>query len=306
MRYIIGVDIGGTNIKIGVFVEDLMINKSVIETPLEDEGSHIIPEICQVISELCSADDIIAIGVAVPGPVIGDIVLGAHNIGWGEIDVVSKMKEYFPNQTIVVLNDANAATIGEASFDVEDRDVVMMTLGTGIGGGIIIEGEMVVGVNGSAGELGHMKLYPFNGRKCSCGLDGCLEQYASATGVVKTAIEFREGKDTLLNKEDLTSKDIFDFAKAGDKVAIEVVDRYCYELAIGCANVANVINPDLIILGGGVSKAGNFMLEKVQKNFSTLAFYSALGTRIKLAQLGNDAGMFGCYFYAKKALKHAN
>lgn len=297
MKIIFGVDLGGTQIKFGKFSLDKMIEKYSIDTDVSDNGTHIIPDICKSIKENIKDDELVGISIGVPGPVKNGIVIGAENINWGVINVYQEVRKFFPDVIIKVLNDANSALLGENYLGSAKgfSDVLMLTLGTGVGGGILINGKVYEGANGSSGEVGHICLEK-NGRKCACGLYGCAEQYVSATGIVKTALEYREGKETLLNKDDLTCYDIFQFAKINDKVALDVVNKYIDDLAIICNDVATSFNPELILIGGGVSKAGDFLLNKLKEKYLEHTFYTVKDTKFALAILGNDAGIIGDFY----------
>ena len=307
MKCIFGVDVGGTQIKVGKFIEGELVLKYTIDTDSSNNGEKIFDEICKSIKDALGDDELIGIGIGVPGPVLDDKVLKAHALGWNVLDVKKKINCCFPNALVKVLNDANAAAFGEVLGGAAKgyNNVIMLTIGTGLGGGTIINGRVYEGSNGSSGEIGHICLER-NGRSCNCGLHGCLEQYVSARGIVKTAIEMRENKETLLNKRGLTCKEVFEFAKTGDVVASEVVEEFSEQLAIGCADICNVFNPELILLGGGVSEAGNFLLEKVKNKFSDFAFHTMKNTEFKLASLGNDAGIYGNYYAVRCLLDEKN
>lgn len=307
MKCIFGVDLGGTNIKIGKFVDDKLVKKYSIITDTSNFGKNIIKDICLSIKENLENDELVGIGIGVPGPAKFGKVYGAQNLGWKEVNVKEEINAYFPKTLIEVVNDANAALFGEYYCGSAKGypNVVMLTLGTGLGGGIIINGKVYEGSNGSSGEVGHISLVE-NGRSCTCGLKGCLEQYVSAVGILKTAYEMRVNKETLLNEENLTCKDVFDFAKNGDKVSLDVVNDMSEKLARGAASICNTLNPDLLLLGGGVSKAGEFLLDKVKEKFKRYAFYSIKDTKIALASLGNDAGIFGSFYAIRSRLDENN
>lgn len=311
MKCIFGVDIGGTNIKFGKFIDDELVLSFQVKTN-SNSNDPIKPIVRQIVStilmNLDGDDELFGVGVGVPGPVVDGIVLGAQNIYWEIVEFRKYLDEEFklnnyPNLKLVILNDANAATLGEWHYGNGHNcpNMVFVTLGTGIGGGIIVNGKLLEGVKGSAGEIGHIKIFPFEGRKCSCGLQGCLEQYASATGIAKTAYGMiKNGETVLSEKKHINAKDVFDAAKEGDKIALDVVDKTAYYLAIGLASVANTLNPNKIILGGGVSKAGEILLNNVNKYFKDLAFYSITETEIELATLFNEAGIYGCLYAVKE------
>lgn len=295
MKVIVGVDIGGTEIKVGKFSDGKLIDKKSLKTDISNYGSNIIKDIFVAVDNMVGQDNLVGLGIGVPGPVAKGKVLGAQNLGWEEVDLISKVKNHYPNIKVAIINDANAATFGELAYGSAQgyHSVVMLTLGTGVGGGIVINDQLLEGATGSAGEVGHIKVEGNNPRHCTCGLFGCLEQYASATGVVKTALELRKDKVTLLHKANLTCKDVFDFAQAGDEISMMVVEQMTDYLASGCATIADVVNPEVIILGGGVSKAGEYLREKVASKFKKVCFYSVKNTKFTLATLGNDAGIYG-------------
>lgn len=305
MKYYFGVDVGGTTIKIGFFDGDgNILDKYEIPTRKEDKGSFIISDIADSIKDSLnkqklSEEDLDGIGIGVPGPVTDEgVVLGCVNLGWGTVNVPLEMRKHI-DVMCKVGNDANMAALGEmfrgggAGFD----NVVMVTLGTGVGGGIIIDGKIINGVNGAAGEIGHMPVvYDEEMPLCNCGKRGCLEQVASATGIVnttkkllRTTTEYSE----LKSKETFDAKDVFDAAKAGDKVAGEAVMLLANYLGTALAYVSCVVDPDIFVIGGGVSKAGNMLIEKVMDVYKEKAFRPSKNTRITLATLGNDAGMYG-------------
>ena len=302
-----GVDIGGTTIKFGKFSEEELLEKFEEKTPIDSNPETLISKVVDVIKSHLDNEDLIGIGIGVPGPTKNGVVLGAQNLKWKVVYVKEMLLKHFPKTQIEVLNDANAATMGEWYFGSgnKEKNAVLVTLGTGVGGGVIVDGKLVEGATGSCGEVGHIKIVYTDGRKCSCGLYGCLEQYASATGIVKTYEEVKENyKQSKLNElEVVTSKEIFDFAKEGDALGLEVVNRTSKYLATGLSAIANTLNPNVIMIGGGVSKAGDFLLEKVIKDFNDTCFYSVRGTKIVLATLRNDAGIYGCYAKLKLSNK---
>ena len=311
MKCIFGVDIGGTNIKFGKFIDEKLITSFQQKTHSDPNNpvDSIVDQIVNtIIDNLDEEDELIGVGVGVPGPVLDGVVKGAQNIYWEEVFLKDNLKNVFErnnyfNLKIEILNDANAATLGEWFYGKGDKtpNMVLVTLGTGIGGGIIINSKLLEGHTGSAGEVGHIKIFPFEGRPCSCGLTGCLEQYASATGITKTAYGMIKNGDTVLkDKRHLNCKDVFDAALDGDKIANDIVQKSAYYLAIGLANIANTLNPNKIILGGGVSKAGDILLTNVKKYFKEFAFYSITNTEIELATLFNEAGIYGCLYAVKE------
>ncbi|MFA7127117.1 MAG: ROK family protein [Bacilli bacterium] len=298
MKVVMGVDIGGTDIKFGKFLNHQLLDKAKIKTNKSDDGTHIMDDIFSKVDEMVGQDELMAIGIGIPGPVVNGIALGAHNLRWiGERNIYQEVVDHYQNRiTCTVLNDANAATLGEMEFGGGKgyRDFVFITLGTGIGGGIIINHQLIEGSTGSCGEVGHLRVETGNHRRCNCGLYDCVEQYASATGIVKTAIELRNGRETALNNlHVITAKDVFDLAKAGDDVAMEVVYEMVDKLATALSQIATIINPEAFVIGGGVSSAGEFLIHYLRKRFKELAFYSVRDVKFELAKLGNDAGIYG-------------
>lgn len=306
MESIIGIDVGGTTVKIGKFQEGKLVDTFVLDTDLSFKGSTIIPSIIHAVKDFTKNDQVVGIGVGLPGPVVFGRLLAAHNLGLENLDAQSIFEAAFPNAIIRITNDANAATLGEQKKGggMGYRDLVFVTLGTGIGGGVIIQDHLLEGYTGSAGEIGHVRVDFNNKRKCTCGLYDCVEEYASATGVVKTALEKIETLQikTMLTEQKLTSKYIFDCAKAGDILALHVVEDMVEKLATALSQIANTINPEAFVIGGGVSKAGAFLLDRLQKRFNELAFFSVRDTAFHLARLGSDAGMYGCCALIEEAL----
>jgi len=316
---LIGVDLGGTTIKFAILTEEGEIQqKWSIRTNVLDNGSHIVPDIVESINHHLDLYDlpkerIIGIGMGTPGTVdfANGTVRAAYNLNWRETPIeVKKMIEEGTGLTIAIDNDANSAALGEQWRGAGENanEVIFITLGTGVGGGIINEGRLLHGAIGTAGEIGHMIVEP-NGYLCTCGNHGCLEQYASATGVVHLAQDLAEEyagnsklKSMIDDGDEVTSKIVFDLAKDNDFLANEVVDKVAYYLGYASANLANVFNPSAIVIGGGVSAAGQFLIERVQKNFKTFAFPPIKETTdVKLAVLGNDAGAYGAALLAKQA-----
>lgn len=304
-KYAFGVDIGGTTCKIGFFDTDgMLLDKWEIPTDTSNGGEAILKDVAHAIEEklvVCSIDkqDVQGIGVGVPGAVTDyKVVHGCENLGWETVEVAQEL-EQLTGLLIKVENDANMAVLGELwkGGAVGSKNVILVTLGTGVGAGIILDGHLITGACGGAGEIGHMVVDNQETEQCSCGKFGCLEQYASATGIVRIA-KRKAGCVPDVRKiygvEDVTAKDIFDKAKDGDEHALAVVDEFGKILGIGLANVACAINPDVIVLGGGVSKAGNILVEFVKKYFDQYVFYACKDVKFTLAVLGNDAGIWGC------------
>src|SRR5699024_287875 len=298
---LIGIDLGGTTIKFAIMTATGDIQqKWSIQTNILDEGSHIVPDIIDSINyhlDLYQLDEerIIGVGMGTPGTVNekDGTVQGAFNLNWKESQNVKADLEAGLGFPVAIDNDANAAALGEQWRGAGNNqpEVVFVTLGTGVGGGLVNEGKMIHGAKGAAGEVGHMIVEP-GGYQCTCGNYGCLEQYASATGVVHLAHDYADAyagdsklKAMVSNGEEITSKIVFDLAKEGDYLANEVVDKVAFYLGLATANIANLLNPSAIVIGGGVSAAGDFLLTRVQKNFNDFAFKMTRHvTELKLAE----------------------
>ncbi|MBQ5733921.1 MAG: ROK family glucokinase [Lachnospiraceae bacterium] len=299
-----GVDVGGTTIKMGLFTtEGKLVDKWEIVTRKEDNGSHIPDDITLSINNKIQEKNIdrsnvSGIGIGVPGPVKEDgTVLKCVNLGWGIINISQILHEK-TGFNIKAGNDANVAALGEMwqGGGKGYKNLVMITLGTGVGGGIILNENILTGVNGAAGEIGHMPVVYDETETCGCGKKGCLEQVASATGIVKEAKKILASTDepsSLKNMENISAKNIFDEAKKGDKLACEAVDRLCTYLGIASAHIACVVDPEVFVIGGGVSKAGEILTENIQKKYVEKAFPACREAKFELAKLGNDAGIYG-------------
>ncbi|MBE5934981.1 MAG: ROK family glucokinase [Lachnospiraceae bacterium] len=304
-KYCFGVDIGGTTVKLGLFTNSgNLVDKWEITTNKEDKGTHILSDIAQAIDvklqeKNIQKDNVIGIGIGVPGPVKkARIVNKCVNLGWDVIDVVEQMTKLTGVSNIKVGNDANVAALGEALGTDNKRDnVVMLTLGTGVGGGVIIDGNIICGNSGAAGELGHIQVKFDEEDSCGCGKKGCLEQYASATGIVKEAhryLKAHNDESKLRQLDNITAKDIFDLAKEGDKVALILVDSLGQYLGVACSHIASVVDPEAFIIGGGVSKAGDILITNIEKYYNQYAMEPLRNKPFEIATLGNDAGIFGC------------
>lgn len=303
--YYLGIDIGGTAVKCGLFTkEGELLKKHEFST------STVLKKIVEDLEKTFELwgipkTDITAAGIGVPGPVAEDgKVVHCPNIGWKDYYIE---KEFFELSGIKagVLNDANAAALGEywrgggKSF----KSIVMVTLGTGVGGGIITESGVFMGSSGYSGEIGHMTVNPMETECCGCGGKGHLEQYASATGLVNMTLkelQKSEERSVLRDVERLTAKDIFDAAKTGDALALKLTDRFAQILGMALANIAQVVNPEAFIIGGGVSKAGQSLADAVKAYADSFVMPVMKGTRVVLAELGNDAGIFGAAKFAQK------
>ncbi|MCQ2496833.1 MAG: ROK family glucokinase [Lachnospiraceae bacterium] len=314
MSYCFGVDIGGTTIKMGLFTtEGEVLDKWEIVTRRENKGAEVPADIAAAIDAKCqekniSKADIVSVGIGVPGPVTEDgTVMKCANLGWDIFNVNEKMSAV-TGIKCMALNDANAATLGELwkGGGKGYSNMVFITLGTGVGGGIVINGEILHGIHGGGGEIGHIVVNPLETDLCGCGGHGHLEQYASATGIVRLANKMLEGTDTktsLRQLEKVTAKDIFDAAKAGDKAAEELVDTMCAYLAQALSGVAATCDPEAYVIGGGVSKAGTIITDTVKKHFDANNMNVLRNRDFKLAELGNDAGIFGAAYYGLMSVK---
>jgi glucokinase len=310
MKKLIGIDLGGTTVKFAILTEEGEIQqKWSIETNTQNEGKHIVPNIIESINHhlnlySLSPNNTLGIGMGSPGSVDREkgTVIGAYNLNWRTLQPVKELIETGTGIPFYMDNDANVAALGEAWKGAGEggANVVFVTLGTGVGGGVIAEGNLLHGVIGAAGEIGHIVVDP-NGYQCTCGNHGCLETVASATGVVRLARDLSEqfaGESELKwlidDGQEVTSKIVFDHAKRGDRLAGIVVDKVYFYLGLACGNIANVLNPEAIVIGGGVSDAGDMLLKGVEKYFHKFTFPQIrTSTKVKLAQLGNVAGVIG-------------
>lgn len=303
-KYGFGVDVGGTAIKMGLFTTGgELIEKWEIKTNKENQGSQIFDDIANQIEEKLSGkgipkSEVAGIGIGVPGPVKSDgTVVKCINVGWGILNVEQELSTR-TGLPVKAGNDANIAALGEMwkGGGRGCRNLLLVTLGTGVGGGIIIEGNMLYGSNGAGGEIGHVVVNQHETEVCGCGKKGCLEQYASASGIVRMTKKAltTETRDTVLNTvENLTAKDIFDAAKEHDVVATEQVEQMGNILGTALASIACVINPERIVIGGGVSKAGKILIDVIEKHFMEQTFHACRNAEFALAELGNDAGIYG-------------
>lgn len=302
-NYLFGVDLGGTTVKIGLFdKEGTVIDKWEIPTRKENKGEKIIPDIAASIKDKMAEkniakEDIIGVGLGAPGPVDDNSVISqAVNLGWGRFSIKDALGGLL-DLPVEAGNDANVAALGEMwkGGGRGYKNVVAVTLGTGVGGGIIMDGKIVSGTCGAAGEIGHIHLNDNELTICGCGNRGCLEQYASATGVVRLAKRRLVADETpsVLREGEITAKDVFDAVKAGDVVAIDVAKEFGRCLGIGLATVSAVLNPQIFVIGGGVSKAGEILFDYIIPAYNDNVFPAARDIKFALAELGNDAGIYG-------------
>ncbi|MCI8713698.1 MAG: ROK family glucokinase [Ruminococcus sp.] len=304
-KYGFGVDVGGTTCKIGLFEMDgHIVEKWEIKTNTDNAGASILDDVADaVLSKMeergISRDDVRGIGLGVPGAVDEEgVVHKCVNLGWDVVSVAEELSAK-TGMYVKVANDANVAALGEMWQGGGEgcKDMVMVTLGTGVGGGIIINGKIVAGAHGAGGEIGHMVVNEDEEDACGCGLHGCLEQYTSATGIVRMAKKkmATENRETMLSTfKELTAKDIFDAAKQHDEMAKELVNMLCRVLGKALASIAAVADPEVFVIGGGVSRAGVILIEGIERYYKESAFHACKDAKMALATLGNDAGMYGC------------
>lgn len=307
MKYGFGIDVGGTTVKLGFLDETgALLAHWEIPTDCSEGGSHILGDIARAVEDYLRAagvdrKDVIGIGVGVPGAVDNQgIVHRCVNLGWGIVDLQRDLSR-LTGLPVRAGNDANVAALGEAWLGGGRgrKNMVLATLGTGIGGGIIIDGKILHGAHGGGGEIGHIPLHPKEETECcGCGKRGCAEQYGSATGIVRTARRYlaAHGESSALRQaEPLTAKAVFDAAKAGDAAALAICELVFDDLGLFLADVCCVCDPEIVVLGGGVSKAGQILLDGVQKAFQKYIFHTGRDIPFALAALGNDAGTYGAF-----------
>ncbi len=316
---LIGIDIGGTTTKIALLTNDgNLIEKCVLPTPVSDDGTFLSVSVTQTLDRLFEThhlpkESVAGIGVGAPGPVDQKtgVFFELTNLNWPDYFPMQDILQTSTGLPVVINNDANCAALGEMwrGAGMGSQDLVCLTLGTGIGGGVIVNGGIVQGVRGAAGEIGHYPSVVVDGAQCNCGKTGCLETIASAAGIVRLAAErVEDNRDcskrltSLLNRNgSISAKEVFALAGVGDVTALEVVTEAAQYLGVACASIANMLNPEKIVLGGGVSKAGDLLLHPVKSTYAKHAFpASASATEIVLARLGNDAGVIGAAWMIKQ------
>ena len=312
MRNGFGVDLGGTTVKLAYFNEqgDLLY-KWEIPTNTSDNGSRILPDIAMAIEgylqeNSISKDTLVGIGIGVPGPVSGKgVVNKCVNLGWGVFNIAEELSS-LTGLPVKAGNDANVAALGEywKGGGAGCENMVMATLGTGVGGGIVVDGRLLHGAHGSGGEIGHLVLNRDETERCGCGKQGCAEQYCSATGVstlAKRQLAASDAPSCLRSVEKIMAKDVFDAAAAGDQLAQAALEQYFAYLGEFLANISSMIDPEVIVLGGGVCKAGQVLLDGIEPHFHKHVFHAASQVRFTIAQLGNDAGAYGAFKLALDA-----
>lgn len=304
-EYCFGVDVGGTTVKIGLIrTNGEIVEKWEVPTDTSNNGENILADVCASLDEKMeqwsmTPNDIEGVGIGLPGPVLANgTVLNCVNLGWGTFNVAEKMSQMFHGVPVKADNDANVAALGEdwlgagKGFD----SIVMLTLGTGVGGGVVINNRIVQGFNGGAGEVGHITVNEDETEECGCGRKGCLEQYCSATGVVRLAKRYMEshGEPTKMREHDpLACRDVFNLAKEGEEASIEVVKQMSEYMGKGLGIIASVVNPQAFVIGGGVSKAGQYLIDNIESYYRDNCFGPCSNAEVRLAELGNDAGIIG-------------
>ena len=306
MKYGFGIDLGGTTVKLAYFDQNgNMLDKWEIPTNTAEDGKYILPDIAAAILKYMeekniSKDQIIGAGIGVPGAVNNKgIVAGCDNLGWGHFNVKDALEPLL-GMKVVAGNDATVAALGECwkGGGQGYKSMVLVTLGTGVGGGIVLGGKPVHGSTGAAGEIGHMVINRNETAVCGCGKSGCVEQYCSATGIARLArlvLAESDAPSVLRDAEKIVAKDVFDAAKSGDKLAQEVLEQVYAYMGEFIANICCVMNPEIVVFGGGVSKAGQVLLDGVKKHFAKWGYHACQDTQFALATLGNDAGAYGAF-----------
>lgn len=303
MNYCFGVDIGGTTVKMGLFQFDgSLIEKWEIKTRTENEGAAILPDVAEAITKKLAEyelekENILGIGVGVPAPVSENgVVNGSANLGWKYKEVKHELED-LTGIVVKVGNDANVAALGEMwkGGGLGNKNMIMVTLGTGVGGGVIVGGHILSGSNGAGGEIGHICVNYEETESCGCGSFGCLEQYASATGIVRLTKKrlAKDDKASILRNSEVSAKTVFDAVKEGDELAIEIAEEFGRYLGYALANLCVITDPSVIVIGGGVSKAGDVLFTYIKKYFEKRVFFANKDVKFALAQLGNDAGICG-------------
>jgi glucokinase len=306
-EYAFGIDLGGTTAKVGLFTTGgALLEKWEVPTDTSAQGAQILPNLAAAITakmaeKSLTAAQVEGVGIGVPGPVQDAAVVPivcANLGGWGQQDVAANLSALLGGIPVKVGNDANVAALGEIWMGAAKgcRSAVMVTLGTGVGGGVIVNGNVIDGAHGAGGEIGHITVHRGETAVCGCGKRGCLEQYSSATGVVrgmKKLLAEAPNEPCALRGTDFAAKDVFDAARNGDALALREVDAMADDLGLALSIVSETADPEMFLLGGGVSRAGDILLDAVSAHFKQYAFPSCRETPIKLANLGNDAGIYG-------------
>jgi len=290
----VGIDVGGTTVKVG-FVDNYEIKERLVVKTTKDK---LFEDVCEKIKEFVDLKKIKidSIGVGLPGHVVGTVIDKLPNIGIENLDIKPIFDKYFPNIEIKATNDANAAALGEMLADNKVKSAYMITLGTGVGGGLVIDSKVRDGAHANCGEIGHMFIDFVHNYKCSCGLFGCLETVASATGIVRLANEYYDNFETKLKKDNLTAKEIMDAAKENDELGLFVLNMVSDALGRAISIIELSVDVDAFYIGGGVSMAGDILINRIKDNYKRYAHYAIKDIDIKLAKLGNDAGIIGAAY----------
>jgi glucokinase len=307
MKYYFGIDIGGTEIKFGFFDEmKRLLGTTKVKTPTENVREELVDLLYDIViarlqKEKVTLDSLGGIGLTIPGPVKDGVITFCPNLNVGyDFDITSAVKEKFNKLSlkVVVGNDANLAAYGEYKILGRSNlsNMVFITLGTGVGGGVIVNKKLVTGFSGSAGEIGHIPFDLNNGRKCGCGGVGCVETVAGTAGMIQTANDLMKKEKSIMKDKTLTPKLIFDSAKEGDLVALKVVDSVSYSIGYMAATISTIVDPEVFVIGGGVAQAGQFLLSKINYHYQQLARFGTTEARFELAKLGNDAGFYGAFY----------
>ena len=306
-EYAFGIDLGGTTAKIGLFTTSgALLEKWEIATDTSHAGEHILENLAAAVlgkmkEQSIQPEQVEGVGIGVPGPVLDSSIVPivcANLGGWGERNVSAQLSGLLDGLKVLVGNDANVAALGEIWMGAAKgaKNAVMVTLGTGVGGGVVVNGKVIDGVHGAGGEIGHITVNRHETAVCGCGKRGCLEQYSSATGVVRCMKKLLdENPDTpcVLRGTEFAAKDVFDAARNGDALAAREVDEMSDTLGMALANIASTVDPEAFLVGGGVARAGDVLFAPLNKHFQEYAFKSCRETPIKQASLGNDAGIYG-------------
>ena len=306
-EYAFGIDLGGTTAKIGLFTTSgALLEKWEVATDTSNAGEHILENLAAAVlgkmkEQSIQPEQVEGVGIGVPGPVLDSSIVPivcANLGGWGERNVSAQLSGLLDGLNVLVGNDANVAALGEIWMGAAKgaKNAVMVTLGTGVGGGVVVNGKVIDGVHGAGGEIGHITVNRHETAVCGCGTRGCLEQYSSATGVVRCMKKLLdENPDTpcVLRGTEFAAKDVFDAARNGDALAAREVDEMSDTLGMALANIASTVDPEAFLVGGGVARAGDVLFAPLNKHFQEYAFKSCRETPIKQASLGNDAGIYG-------------
>ena len=305
-EYAFGIDLGGTTAKVGLFhTSGELLEKWEVPTDTSNGGEKILPNLAANVKakmeeKLLNEEQIVGVGIGVPGPVVKDSyipIICANLGGFGKLDVAQTLSDLLDGIPVKVGNDANIAALGELWMGTAKgcRNMVMVTLGTGVGGGVIVNGSVICGEHGAGGEIGHITVNPHETEHCGCGKQGCLEQYSSATGIVRCMKKLlAENSDPcVLRDRDFTAKDVIDAARSGDALAVRELNDCADALGLALSSIAATVDPEMFLLGGGVSRAGDILVDAVQAAYRKYSFSAIRDIPVKIASLGNDAGICG-------------